>query len=155
MKNPTAARNADLAAIHIAQKALGLSKEDAAALKVTVVGLASSADMTPAQRRRYLAHLSSLQSRRAGNGPPAAPRPAMQRSEADADDGRWTKARALWHLLARAGHVRTDTDAALMAYVTRQTQMAHWRFLNGVQINTLIESLKRWCRRTGVEILND
>ena len=54
--------------------------------------------------------------------------------------------------MAQAGEVRTNTDAALTAYVKRQTSMEAWRFLNGHQINTVIESLKRWCRRANVEM---
>lgn len=41
-----ASRNNDLAAIHIATKALGLTTEDAQALKLHVTGKASAKDMT-------------------------------------------------------------------------------------------------------------
>jgi hypothetical protein len=127
-------RQAHLAAIHIAQKALGLSKDDAEALKLSVTGVASAAAMTAPQRRKYLAHLSHLQASqaRARGDRPAydLDRPAAQRSAADAGDGRWGKARVLWQALACNGQVRTDTDAALMAYVKRQTGLEHWRFLN-------------------------
>lgn len=149
-RNPD--RRADLAAIHIAQKALGLTADDAMVLKRAVVGVDSAADMTPAQRRRYLAHLSGLQKARA----PADRRPAFehpraprQRSVDDAADARWSKARMLWHVLAQAGAVQADTDAALMAYVRRQTRAEHWRFLNSYQINAVIEALKDWGRRVG------
>ena len=54
-----------LAAIHIAEKALHLSREDAAALKLQVTGLASSADMNASQRAHYLAHLAVLQAKAA------------------------------------------------------------------------------------------
>jgi phage gp16-like protein len=114
-----------LAAIHIAFKALGISKDDACALKQSVTGKASAADMTEQQRKRLLVRLAELQ--------------------ADA-----AKARALWAALASAGQVRTDTDAALMAYVKRQTHVDHWRFLNGHQVNSVIEALKRRCRRVNV-----
>lgn len=148
-------RQAQLAAVHIAQKALGLSADDAEALKLSVTGVASAGDMTMAQRRKYLAHLSQLQASKArarGDRPAHDPsRPAVQRGQADAGDGRWGKARVLWQALACNGQVRTDTDAALMAYVKRQTGLEHWRFLNNAQVNTVIESLKRWCVRAGVD----
>lgn len=149
-----ATRTGHLAAMHIAQKALKLSADDAQALKLAVTGKASAADMTDAQRRKYLAHLSSLQARMGGAAPaPArpAPRPALQRTAADGEDLRWGKARIMWTELAQAGHIRTDTDAALLAYVKRQTGIDAWRFLNGNQINTVVEALKRWCLRVGVE----
>ena len=145
-----------LAAIHIAHKALGLSKDDALALKQAVTGVASAGDMTEQQRRRYLAHLAGLQSTMAtarGEKPAYVPkRPNLERSGDDDQDERWHKARMLWRVLADAGHVRTNTDAALMAYVQRQTSVEHWRFLNSHQINGVIESLKRWCSRKNVAL---
>lgn len=143
-----------LAAIHIAFKALGISKDDACALKMSVTGKASAADMTEQQRRRLLAHLAGLQadvSRAKGEQPAYLPKPRpAQRAAGGDQDERWYKARALWSALAASGHVRVDTDAALTAYVKRQTHMDHWRFLNGHQVNSVIEALKRWCRRVNV-----
>lgn len=149
-----ATRQGHLAAMHMAQKALGLSADDASALKLAVTGKASAADMTDAQRKKYLMHLSGLQARvavAAGQRPAwQSPRKPVQRAAADDQDERWHKARALWSALARAGHVRLDTDAALMSYVSGQTKVEHWRFLNTAQINTVIEAIKRWCVRVGV-----
>lgn len=147
-------RNNDLAAIHIAQKALGLSKEDAQALKLGITGKASAADMTVPQRRMVLAHLSTLQAIKAGKPKPAytGQRRSLERATDDDQDNRWGKARALWALLAKAGAVKVDTDAALTSYVKRQTGLEAWRFLNHHQINTVIESLKRWCDREKVAL---
>ena len=147
-------RNNDLAAIHIAQKALGLSKEDAQYLKVGLTGKASAADMTVPQRRMVLAHLSTLQAIQAGTPKPAyrGARRSLDRSAADTADARWSKAKALWALLAQGGVVNVDTDAALTAYVKRQTRVEAWRFLNAYQINTVIESLKRWCSRENIKV---
>lgn len=145
-------RNNDLAAIHIAQKALGLSREDAQALKLGITGKASAAEMSVPQRRMVLAHLSTLQAIQSGKHRPAylGARRSLDRSAADGADARWGKARALWALLAQAGTVKADTDSALNAYVKRQTKVEAWRFLNHYQINTVIESLKRWCVRANV-----
>ena len=145
-----APRQSHLAAIHMAQKALGLSADDAQALKLAVTGMASSADMGAAQRAQYLAHLSGLQERAGLIAPRPGKRPVVQRSAQDDQDERWGKARALWHALAVAGVVHTDTDAALQAYVKRQTKLEHWRFLNGYQVNAVIEALKKWCLRSDV-----
>ena len=147
-------RNNDLAAIHIAQKVLGLTKEDAQTLKLGITGKASAADMTIPQRRMLLAHLSSLQAIHSGKPKPAytGTRRNLDRSAADTTDARWGKARALWAQLADGGVVKANTDAALTAYVLRQTKVQAWRFLNNYQINTVIESLKRWCVRENVEL---
>lgn len=151
-----ATRQQHLAAIHIAQKALGLSADDASALKLSVTGVASAADMTATQRRQYLAHLAGLQASAAvarGQQPAYVPkRPAIVRNIDDSDDKQWSKARALWHALAAAGHVRIDTDAALQAYATRQTGVTAWRFQTLPQITRVIEALKKWCKRCAVEI---
>lgn len=148
-----ATRQNHLAAMHIAQKALGLSADDAAALKLAVTGKSSAADMSEAQRRKYLAHLSSLQARMGGTATQdRPPRPARQRAVADGQDERWGKAQLLWTALAQAGHINADTDAALLAYVKRQTGVDAWRFLNSQQINTVIEAIKRWCLRVGVSV---
>ena len=148
-----ASRNNDLAAIHIATKALGLTADDAQALKLHITGKASAADMTVPQRRQLLAHLSGLQARAAGKPKPiyTGQRRELERSAHDGQDGRWAKARALWALLARAGVVQVDTDAALTKYVQRQTKVEAWRFLNGYQMTSVIEALKAWCTRTKVE----
>ncbi len=149
-----ATRQHHLAAIHMAQKALHLSKEDASALKFKMTGKYSAADMTALERRQYLARLSELQAQVAtarGEKPAYTPqRPPAQRSTDDDQDERWSRARALWADLARAGEVRADTDSALQAYAKRQTKVDAWRFMNGHQINNVIEALKRWCRRVGV-----
>lgn len=138
-----------LAAIHMAHKALGLSKDDALALKMEIVGVESAKDMTERQRRRYLHHLSTLQAKHKGLPQPApkAPRNPLCASVDDPHDARWRKARALWHVLADKGEVQTNTDAALMGFVKRQTGMDAWRFLNSYQVNEIIESLKRWVAR--------
>ena len=150
----TAPRQSHLAAIHMAQKVIGLSADDACALKLHVTGLASAADMSEQQRKRYLAHLSGIQAANAvarGEKPAYTPkRPALHRTVDDDQDDRWLKCRALWHALAAAGVVHTNTDAALMAYVKRQTKLEHWRFLNSYQVNTVIEALKKWCVRSGI-----
>lgn len=151
-----ATRQSHLAAIHMAQKALRLSEEDAQALKFNVTGVYSAAVMTALQRRQYLARLSELQAQGAvarGEKPAYTPmRPQAQRSADDTQDGRWRRARALWADLARSGVVREDSDKALQTFVKRQTGVEAWRFLNGYQINNVIEALKGWCIRAGVPI---
>ncbi|WP_186270315.1 regulatory protein GemA [Burkholderia gladioli] len=136
-------RRADLAAIHIVEKALSMDRDAARDLKLQVIGKESSADMSDAERRRYLSHLKAIQKAQTGSA-----RPTVHRSADDKQDDRWAMARALWAALAQAGHVRVDTDAALLSYVKRQTGVEQWRWLNGYQINAVIESLKKWASRS-------
>ena len=153
MTKPATHKN-HLAAIHIAFNALGLTQDDACALKQSVTGVASAKDMTVQQRKRLLARLAELQANAAkakGETPAYVPkRNSLYRTVDDDQDDRWAKARVLWAALATAGHVHTDTDAALMAWVKRQTRSDHWRFLNSHQVNTVIESLKKWCKEKRV-----
>lgn len=148
----TAPRQSHLAAIHMAQKTLGLSAEDAVSVKLAVTGVASAADMTALQRKQYLAHLSAQQERAGLIAPRPQKRPHLHRTVNDDQDERWGKARALWHALAAAGVVRSNTDSALMTYVKRQTKLEHWRFLNSYQVNAVIEALKKWCVRSGIAL---
>lgn len=151
-----APRQSHLAAIHMAQKALGISADDAVSIKLHVTGKASAADMSALQRQVYLAHLSGLQASRAlarGEKPAYTPkRRPLYRTVDDDQDERWGKARALWGALATAGVVRINTDAALLEWVKGQTKLDAWRFLNSYQINILIESLKHWCVRANVSM---
>lgn len=143
-------RRADLAAIHMAQKALGLSREDAEAVKLAITGKSSAADMTAPQRAKLLAHLSAQQER-AGVPRPRrpAPPPGVAGAHEDWHAERWFKCRAIWTALHDAGAVRSGTDASLMAYVARQTGVDQWQWLNGYQMNTVVESLKKWAWRVG------
>jgi hypothetical protein len=156
MTQAKATRQDHLAAIHMAQKALGLSADDATALKLAVTGVASSGQMTALQRRQYLAHLAGLQASAAvarGQKPAYTPkRPALVRNIDDAGDQQWGKARAVWHALAVASVVHTDTDSALQAYATRQTGVDAWRFMTAPQITRVIEALKKWAKRSNVEL---
>ncbi len=151
-----------IAAIHVLKSQCKLVESDYRALLVELVGKDSCSLMSEAQLVRVRTHLQNL-AVRLGVAKPAAPvqpgtaqftrrRIAPKRSTSDDQDERWGKARTLWSQLARAGAVRVDSDAALMAYVKRQTKTEAWRFLNGYQINGVIESLKKWCARLGVGV---
>ncbi|TXT37403.1 MAG: prophage regulatory protein [Comamonadaceae bacterium] len=146
-------RKSKLAAIHMAQTALGMDEYSARAVKTNVIGKSSCGDMTDKELSKYLAHLSRLQKQVGGSKPARTQRPALHRSIDDDQDARWHKARALWSALAKAGVVRLDSDDALSAWVKRQTKVESWRFLNTHQINNLvIEPLKKWCVEKGVSI---
>lgn len=65
------ARTADLKRIHALQREVGLQPDDAAAVKLAVTGVASSADMNALQRAKYIGHLDGMQRRdQAGSSTP-------------------------------------------------------------------------------------
>jgi phage gp16-like protein len=150
-----------IAAIHVLKTQLKLSEGDYRALLTELTGKDSCKAMHATQLAKVRSHLDNLAVRMgvAVAKPAFVPnaqftrqRTAVKRSDSDAGDDRWLKARTLWAQLAQAGKVKVDTDAALLAYVKRQTQLEAWRFLNGYQINMIIESLKCWLVRADVKV---
>ncbi|WP_186387510.1 phage protein GemA/Gp16 family protein, partial [Stappia sp. TSB10P1A] len=63
------------------------------------------------------------------------------------------KLQALWIAAYNLGVVKTSTDEAMMAFVTRQTGLAHARFLRFAEdAEKAIEAIKGWTRReTGAD----
>jgi phage gp16-like protein len=151
-----------IAAIHVLKSQCKLVEDDYRALLIALTGLDSCKRMSPAQLAAVRTHLQNLAVKLGVAKPAPAPqagtaqftrrRIPAKRSSSDAQDERWAKARTLWSQLARAGAVRVDSDAALLAYVKRQTKMDAWRFLNSYQINSVVESLKMWAARLGVGV---
>lgn len=139
-----AARAAQIKLIHVARRELLMSDDEYRDLLHTMFGVRSSATLDSRERKALLTRFRSL----GWQYRPSQPKQReLHRSTDDAAADRWSMARTIWAQLHRAGAVRVDTDAALMSYVTRQTHVEHWRFLSTIQINTVIESLKRWQQR--------
>lgn len=130
-------RTKELAQIHVAIKQLGMSRDDHRALLSNICGVSSAGDLDDAGRARYIAHLKKLgfkPVRRAGD-------------RTQADDVHSRKIRALWLLLHELGAVRNASESALTAYVQRTTRVAALQWLNADQVETVIESLKKWAMR--------
>lgn len=121
-----------IAAIHAAQGKLRLTEDDARSLKLALIGVESSKDMTSAQQSKLLQHLNKL---------------VMEMGSRVTKDSRWRKARATWHALHRTGKVQVDTDRAMHLWIKREIGVDHWLWLSSAQVNTVIESLKKWLNR--------
>lgn len=121
-----------IAAIHAAQGKLRLTEDDARSLKLAVIGVESSKDMTSAQQSKLLQHLNKL---------------VIEMGSRVTKDSRWRKARATWHALHRTGKVQVDTDRAMHLWIKREIGVDHWLWLSSEQVNTVIESLKKWLAR--------
>jgi phage gp16-like protein len=59
---------------------------------------------------------------------------------------------AIWINMALAGKVRKGSDAALQSYVKRMTGVDNLAWCDNKQLWRLIEALKSWANREGVEI---
>lgn len=127
-----------LASIHIAKKQLGLDDDTYRALLQRVTGKTSAGAMSDGERGRVLDEL-----RRHGFKPP---KKAVEGPFA-------AKLQALWIAAWNLGIVRDRTDAALLAFVSRQTNISHTRFLiDAEDAARAIDALKAWmAREAGVD----
>jgi len=143
---------ADLAKIHIAKKALGLSDELYRDILRARFGKSkdSAAKLTPGQAFALLNHFQKLGWKPQGN----RTLPGMEIPP----DGQSKKIQALWITLHQAGKVRDGSDRALMAFVKRMTASKtfpgkdHLRFCDGQDKFKIIEALKDWAKREGVDV---
>lgn len=145
-------RRADLAQIHMLQKQLGLTSEDASALKLTLTGVASSGEMSGPQRSKLLAHLRTLALRSGvAQGTVKKPHTPTHKAHKSTQRPAWKPkhrlAFSLWQQLADARLVDERSASALQRYVKRQTGVDQLTWLNAAQLDLLIESLKKWLSR--------
>lgn len=158
-----AGRGIELAKIHIGATALGLiqgkgaDKEAYRAMLWSVAKVRSAADLDEAGRRKVLDHL------RAGGWVDPSDEAYQQRARkrrTAAAKPQAQKIRSLWLALAEAGHVQHSGEAALRAYVQKQSAIydpnrhgySAPELLPPPVAQRVIEHLKQWCRRTGTEI---
>ncbi|HVJ53474.1 MAG TPA: regulatory protein GemA [Aliidongia sp.] len=134
-------RNRQLAAIHAGRKQLGLAEDDYRALVRRHSGerTRSAGELTPKERGELLDHL-----RRCGAGTKNAPSARGTDARRQA-----AKLRALWLSLWQLGQVERPDDAALAAFVMRQTGIEALRWNSAADLNRATEALKGWCERVG------
>jgi phage gp16-like protein len=140
--NPRAAnpRTRDLAAIHVAKKALQLDDDAYRDLMATVCGgIRSAGELDHAGRQRFRAHLEACV--KASQARPA--KKAIRRELEPYERKIW----ALWMKLADAGRVHQRSMQAINAWVKRQTGVDSIAFLTAHQVEQVIESLKLWLDR--------
>jgi phage gp16-like protein len=130
-----------IAAIHVAKKQLGLDDDTYRAKLARITGKQSVKDMTEVERQQVLTVF-----RNEGFAPVPTARRANGRPKLS---GRFAKKlQALWIAGWNLGVVRDRDDAALLAFVKRQTGIDHTRFLtNADDASRAIEALKSWLRR--------
>jgi phage gp16-like protein len=131
-----------LAAIHVGKKALRLEDEDYRALLERVTGKRSAKDLSAAELGNVLAEM-----RRLGFAPASSP----PRASARRATGHFAaKLQALWIAGYNLGIVQNRDDAAMLAFVERQTGLSHTRFLtDSDDARKAIEALKAWLAREG------
>lgn len=132
MKTP---KQRELAQIHIAISQLGMDDETYRQLLHGMFGVDSSSKLNIKQRGELITNF-----KRKGFKPKTAQGTPVRSS----DDAQIKMIRGLWLELHDLGKVHNRDEAALQRWVQRQTKVARLEWLNGRQINTVIESLKEW-----------
>ncbi len=134
-------RRADLAAIHIAKKALEWDEDTYRDVMFTVTRFKSAGELDFAGRKRFLAHLQACMVQAGmvtkAKGTKAPWNPSQRRL--------WS----LWQQLADAKLVTARDRKALDAWVHRQTGVDRLEWLNEAQLDLVITSAKQWLGRQG------
>ncbi|MVA24520.1 regulatory protein GemA [Agrobacterium vitis] len=128
-----------IAAIHVAKKQLGLDDDTYRAKLTNITGKASVKAMDEDERQKVLTVF-----RNEGFAPASAAKGKRKPLE-----GKFAKKmQALWIAGYNLGIVENRDDAALLAFVTRQTGLDHVRFLHHADdARAAIEGLKKWLAR--------
>lgn len=150
IRKPRAARNIELAKIHIAAQQLGMDDDTYRDMLWSVGRVRSAKDLDLAGRQAVLSHLVGCGWRDTAHQR-NRPSPYKKGSQA-------ALIRHLWTRLAQAGQVQDDSDRALRAFVRGQSAPHHpqqvgWddpRLLPRSVAGLVIEHMKQWCDRTGV-----
>lgn len=126
------------AAIHVARKQLGMDDDTARDLYERVTGKRSLRAMSEPERNQVVAEFRKRGFKAASNG-----RKKLTGKYA-------AKLQALWIAGYNLGIVRNRDDAALIAFVKRQSGLDHVRFLqSAADARSAVEALKSWLTREG------
>lgn len=120
-------------AVRAACRRQGIDDDSRKAIQADRIGKASMADMTVAELGRLLDHLN-----RHWDGPMG-------------HRAHLGKIKALWWTLYWLGEIGDPSEHAMSAFVERQTGVSALRFLDHRKAASVIEALKSWAARVGVE----
>ncbi len=135
-----------LAKIHIAKKELALADEDYRAILMRLFGKDSAGELRYDQLNELVAHFKTLgwkpKIKKDKNHRPASSKPAVR------------KVYALWNLLYKAEKVEASKPDGFIANFTRRQgkEVATAEWCDNHQLYSIIEALKAWCLREGIEV---
>jgi len=134
--------------IHVAKGKLGLDDATYRAILEHRTGKTSSKDMSMSELEAVLEHMRGIDKA----GLVFTPKPAAKaKAKCLADDPQSRKIRSLWLTLRDLGAIQDSSEAALRAFVKRQTGnergVEGLEWLNNYQATKVIESLKQWVGR--------
>ena len=144
-------RKAQLAAIHVAKKTLGIDDEDYRDILETLTGRRSCKHMSELERARVLDHFRKLgfKPRKGFKRIGPATARVVERIEAGARPQE-ALILELWEALLRVGG--RGHDARILSFMSRMgIRVDHPRFLTTKQANKVTEGLKAWLKRAKAE----
>lgn len=136
--------NAEYAKINIACKQLGLNKYE---LLADRYGLKSSTKLTKSQTFDLLRHFGAL-GWRAKHGTKG-----KSNTSPKYKDPQRRKVVACWITMWQKNIIRNRSNSALQKYVKKMTGKDDLRWCDGSDLNLLIEGLKQWAAREGIELV--
>ena len=148
-------RKRELGLIHLAKATMGLSRDDYEHVLQAVTGKTSAADLDAAGRDKLLRHFKAkgfVVKAKAGSARAAFIRAPQVK-----------KLQAMWYSLSEVGAVAQPVshdacNRAVEAWSKEQLAkhalgpLDALRFATGAQLNTLIESMKKWGDRVSADI---
>ncbi|NYT80920.1 regulatory protein GemA [Alcaligenaceae bacterium] len=136
----TARRTQLIRLIHVAKRDLHMGDDTYRHILISIGGRDSSADLPVSKLGAVLEHMkkAGFKVRSKQGGKPG---------RAMAMDTESRKVRALWLFLHEIEAVRDPSEGALAAYVKRMAGVDALQWVNGKQIETVIEALKKWAMR--------
>lgn len=144
-RTPDAHRRAMLAKLHVAKTQMALGDEAYRDLLERVTGQRSAKALGAAQIEKVLEEFKRQGWKPKATQPKRAGRRPIAHGELQG------KVRALWLALYHLGEVRSPEEAAIDAFVKRQVGVASLRWLSPVQGARVVEALKQWAERAGVD----
>ena len=132
--------------IHVAKTKLGLDDDVYRDILESTTGKTRSKLLTPAQLEAVLDRLKQL-----GFEVESKNKTGVQNLASDAQS---KLIRHLWLQLHQAGQVKNGSELALAKFVENRVHVSALQFLSSKHADMIINHLREWCKRCGVERVN-
>ncbi|EJM3831530.1 regulatory protein GemA [Salmonella enterica] len=126
--------------IHVAKNKLGIDTDTYRQMLLSITGVTSTSTMNPGQLTKVL---NAMKNR----GFQVKPATKSHSSHPLVDTPQVKKLRALWLEMYHQGKIRDSSEAALQAWVKRETGVDKLQWLEPGMASLCIEKLKKWQKR--------
>lgn len=126
--------------IHIAKSQMGMDTDTYRQMLLSITGKTSTSEMNPGQLNKVLAAMKA-------KGFVVKPSRKERTMRLLADSPQVKKLCALWLEMYHQGKVRDNSEAALQAWVKRETGVDSLKWLEPGMASLCIEKLKKWQKR--------